>query len=158
MKSRATSPPSILRLVKYRFLGIPFGLKMSQDVFQSKIDQLMEGCVGMTGIAVDMIVYAKTEEEHNRRLHGLMRCCAEKGLNLNQGSKKLFFASRRIFRTEPGGHFSGRIFFQLGRNRVPRLKSLGAKKKKEAIFEVSFCLHSNTNIINEMIASSFFLQ
>ena len=29
-----------------------------------------------------------------------------------------------------GCHFSGRIFFQLGRNRAPRLKSLGAKKKK----------------------------
>ena len=28
-----------------------------------------------------------------------------------------------------GCHFSGRIFFQLGRNRAPRLKSLGAKKR-----------------------------
>ena len=28
-----------------------------------------------------------------------------------QGSKNLFRASRRIFRTGPGCHFSGRIFF-----------------------------------------------
>ena len=28
-----------------------------------------------------------------------------------------------------GCHFSGRIFFLLGRNRAPRLKSLGAKKR-----------------------------
>ena len=56
---------------------------MSQDVFQSKIDQLMEGCVGTTGIADDMIVYIETEEEHDRHLHRLMRRCAEKGLNLN---------------------------------------------------------------------------
>ena len=62
---------------------MPFGLKMSEDVFQSKIDQLMEGCVGTTGIADDMIVYAETEEEHDRCLHGLMQRCAEKGLNLN---------------------------------------------------------------------------
>ena len=70
----------------YRLLRMPFGLKMSQDVFQSKIDQLMEGCVGTTGIADDMIVYIETEEEthrHHRHLHGLMRRCAEKGLNLN---------------------------------------------------------------------------
>ena len=45
-----------------------------------------------------------------------------------QGSKNLFCASRRTFRAEPGRHFSGRIFFHLGRNRAPRLKSLGAKK------------------------------
>ena len=55
----------------------------------------------------------------------------------SQGSKNLFCASRRIFRAEPGCHFSGRIFFHLGRNRVPRPESLGAKK--EAIFEASFC-------------------
>ena len=46
-----------------------------------------------------------------------------------QGSKNLFCVSRRLFRTEPGRHFSGRIFFQLGRNRAPRLKALGAKKR-----------------------------
>ena len=31
------------------------------------------------------------------------------------------------------------------------------KKKKEAIFEASFCTHPDTNIINEMIAKSFIL-
>ena len=72
-----------------------------------------------------------------------------------QGSKNVFCASRRIFRVEPGCHFSGRIFFHLGRNRAPRLKSFGAKKK-EAIFEASFCTHLNTNIINETVASSLF--
>ena len=60
-----------------------------------------------------------------------------------------------FFGPSPGCHFSGRIFFHLGRNREPRLKSLGAKKK-EAIFEASFCTHPNTNIINEMITSFFF--
>ena len=53
---------------------------------------------------------------------------------VDQGSKNLFCASRRIFRTDPGHHFSGRIFFHLGRNCAPRLKSLGAKRKKEAYF------------------------
>ena len=43
-----------------------------------------------------------------------------------QGSKNIFCASCRIFRAEPGCHFSGRIFFQLGRNRALRIKSLGA--------------------------------
>ena len=61
---------------QYRFLRLPFGLKMSQDVFQSKIDQLMEGCVGTTSIADDMIVYEETGKEHDRRLHELMWRCA----------------------------------------------------------------------------------
>ena len=65
--------------------------------------------------------------------------CQRHPLSLSlQGSKNLFCASRRIFRAEPGCHFSGRILFHLDRNRAPRLKSLGAKKK-EAIFDASFC-------------------
>ena len=47
---------------------MPFGLKMSQDVFQSKIDQLIEGCVGTTGIADDMIANAETGEEPSPRM------------------------------------------------------------------------------------------
>ena len=70
-----------------------------------------------------------------------------------QGSKNLFCASRRIFPANPGCHFSGRIFFHLGRNRAPRLKSLGAKKNKlssrpvsahtEHVRRVVFYLHGN---------------
>ncbi|GFO05976.1 Pol polyprotein [Plakobranchus ocellatus] len=36
---------------RYKFLRMPFGLKMSQDIFQSKIDQTFEGCSGVIGIA-----------------------------------------------------------------------------------------------------------
>ena len=35
---------------------MPFGLKMSQDVFQTKIDQTFEGCEGVVGIADDIVV------------------------------------------------------------------------------------------------------
>ena len=47
---------------RYRFLRMPFGLKMSQDVFQAKIDQTFEGCEGVIGIADDIVVYGTTEE------------------------------------------------------------------------------------------------
>ena len=57
-----------------------------------------------------------------------LNCVAQRVVE-HQGSKNLFRASRRIFRAEPGCHFSGRSFFHLGRNRAPRLKSLGAKKR-----------------------------
>ena len=66
------------------------------------------------------------------------------------GSKNLFCASRRLFLAEPRRHFSGRIFFQSCAN------TQKFRGKKEAIFVASFCTHPNTNIINEMIASSLF--
>ena len=72
-------------------------------------------------------------------------------------SKNLFCASRRIFPAKPGCHFSGRIFFHLGRNRAPRLKSLGAKNKKLSLRPASAHTRTRTSsTINELIASSFF--
>ena len=49
----------------YGFLGMPFGLKMSQDVFQAKIDQTFKGCEGAIGIADDILIYGNSDEEHD---------------------------------------------------------------------------------------------
>ena len=68
---------------RYRFLRLPFGLRMAQDVFQHRIDQLIEGCPGVTRIADDIVVIGRTKEEHDANLHTLMEKCVTKGLNLN---------------------------------------------------------------------------
>ena len=68
---------------RYRFLRMPFGLRMAQDVFQHRIHQMIEGCPGVTGIADDIVVFGRTEEEHDANLHTFMERCVVKGLNLN---------------------------------------------------------------------------
>ena len=68
---------------RYRFNRMPFGLKMSQDIFQTKIDQTFEGCQGVAGIADDIIVFGKSSEEHDRNMHGMLRRCQDTGLKLN---------------------------------------------------------------------------
>ena len=68
---------------RYRLLRMPFGLRMAQDVFQQRINQLIEGCPGVTGIADDIVVFGRAEEEHDANLHTFMGRCAAKGLNLN---------------------------------------------------------------------------
>ena len=56
---------------------------MSQDVFQHKMDQILERCPGTIGIADDIAVYGKTEQEHDRHLHNLMQVAAKNGLVFN---------------------------------------------------------------------------
>ena len=68
---------------RYRFRRMPFGLKMSQDVFQLKIDQTFEGCPGVVGIADDIVISGKTEEEHDANMHSMMRRVEDTGLKLN---------------------------------------------------------------------------
>ena len=68
---------------RYRFNRMPFGLKMSQDIFQTKIDQTFEGREGVAGIADDIVVFGKTSEEHDRNMHCMLRRCQDTGLKLN---------------------------------------------------------------------------
>jgi len=62
---------------------MPFGLKMSQDIFQTKIDQTFEARKGVAGIADDIVVFGTTSEEHDRNMHGMLRRCQDTGLKLN---------------------------------------------------------------------------
>ncbi|GFS26773.1 transposon Ty3-I Gag-Pol polyprotein [Elysia marginata] len=74
---------------RYKFLRMPFGLKMSQDIFQSKIDQTFEGCSGVIGIADDIVVSGKTEKEHDENLRKMIQRCEETGLKLNPDKCKI---------------------------------------------------------------------
>ena len=70
-----------------RFLRMPFGAKMSQDVFQMWMDAILEQCPGVIGIHDDMVIYGVDQEDHNANLINLLNVCQKEGLVLN--SKKL---------------------------------------------------------------------
>ena len=61
---------------------MPFGLVMSQNVFQQKMDQILEKCPGTIGISDDVVVFGKNEKEHDI-LRNLMEAAKENGLVFN---------------------------------------------------------------------------
>lgn len=68
---------------RYCWRRLPFGLRVSQDIFQSRMDDILEGLEGVISIADDVAVVGRTEEEHDTNLHKLMRRATEKGLVFN---------------------------------------------------------------------------
>lgn len=68
---------------RYCWKRLPFGLSVSQNLFQAKMDQIMEGLQGVDSIADDIVIYRKGEEEHNRNLTALMEWAAEAGMVFN---------------------------------------------------------------------------
>ena len=62
---------------------MPFGLKMSQDVFQMRMDQLTDRLPGIIAIHDDICVYSKTQEQHDKNLLQLMKTAAKQGLVFN---------------------------------------------------------------------------
>ena len=68
---------------RYRFQRLPFGLNLSQDVFQERMDHILENCGGTIGIADDVAVFGKNEADHDANLHNLMKTARQHGLVFN---------------------------------------------------------------------------
>jgi hypothetical protein len=69
---------------RFCFKRLPFGLKISQDVFQAAMDVILEGLPGVISIADDIAVIGKDKEEHDANLHALMKRARERGLIFNK--------------------------------------------------------------------------
>ena len=62
---------------------MPFSLKIAQDVFETKMDQTFEGCKGVVGIADEILVFGKINEEHDRNIHAMLKRFLDTALELN---------------------------------------------------------------------------
>ena len=115
---------------RFCFKRMPFGLVMSQDVYQSRIDQIVEKCPGVVGIADDMVVYGSTEDEHDKNLHNLMRVAQSAGLVFN--SKKCGIKLQEI-------PFFGHLYDRNGARPDPKkvedIKALPAPSSKQQVQE-----------------------
>ncbi len=90
---------------RYCYLRLPFGLAVSQDIFQQHMDRIIEQCDGVRGISDDIIVYGTTEAEHDARLLKFMRIAKKEGLRLN--SNKCVIKAQQI-------SFFGRLYTSHG--------------------------------------------
>ena len=73
-------------LGRYRFLCVPFGLKMSQDIFQMRMDDIMAQCLGVLAIHDDVFIYGKNDRDHDANIINLFNVAQKEGLMFN--SKK----------------------------------------------------------------------
>ena len=68
---------------RYHYLVMPYGSIDSQDAFQAKMDQILEGLEGVVSIADDIIVHGVTEEQHDKNMRSLMNRARVNGLVFN---------------------------------------------------------------------------
>ena len=70
---------------RFRFTRLPFELCVNQDVFQQKMDFILEDCPGVAGIADDNAVHGPSEKEHDADLHNLMLVAWQHGIVFKLG-------------------------------------------------------------------------
>ena len=61
-------------LRRYHFLCVPFRLKMSQDIFQMWMDDIVVQCPGVLAIHDDIFIYSKDDKDHDANLDKLIQC------------------------------------------------------------------------------------
>ena len=88
-------------LRRYRFLHVPFGLKMSQDIFQMRMDNIVTQCPGVLAIHGDVFIYGKNDRDHDANIINLFNVTQKEGLIFN--SKKCAIKQESIA-------FFGRVF------------------------------------------------
>ena len=68
----------------YRWHRLLFGMKVSSEIFQRKLNECLAGLSNVVCIADDILVFGKNTEEHNEMLQKLLLRCSEKNIKLNK--------------------------------------------------------------------------
>ncbi|KAI3363951.1 hypothetical protein L3Q82_001560 [Scortum barcoo] len=68
---------------RYAFNHLPFEISSAPEHFQRRMSQMLEGCDGVVCHADDIVVYGDGVQQHNTRLHQVLKRLKEEGLTLN---------------------------------------------------------------------------
>lgn len=79
---------------RYRFKRLPFGVKVSQDIFQRKLNEVYKDIPNVTGIADDILVVGETQEEHDEAFLKMLKASRANNIGLN--SEKLQFKQESV--------------------------------------------------------------
>ena len=121
---------------RYQFKRLPMGSKVASNIFQRMLDSVYIGLPGVTGIADDMVIFGRNEEEHDRNLILFLETTRKNGLVLNK--KKLQFKKEEV-------SFFGHRWNSTGISPDP--------KKTESILKMQFppdkeTMHSFLGLVN----------
>ena len=72
-----------LDIGRFQWTRLPMGSIVAQDVFQRKLDGIFLDIPGVTGIADDMVIYGRSDLEHDKHLINFLEVCRKNTLTLN---------------------------------------------------------------------------
>lgn len=94
-----------------RYKRLSFGINCSAEIFQNTLQTALEGLDGVRNNSDDIIVFGKTQQEHDIRLEATLKRLQEKNLTLNKS--KCEFNKTQL-------EFFGYIFSEAGLSADPK--------------------------------------
>ena len=78
----------------FRFCRLPFGVSSGPEVFQAKMEQILNACEGVVCYLDDILVFAPSMEEHDKRLSAVLE--ALKAYNVTLNDQKSQYRMRQV--------------------------------------------------------------
>ena len=104
----------------YKFNKLPFGVSCAPELFQHRMNRILEGMEGVVVLMDDVLVFASTKEEHDIRLSTVLKRLEEVGATLNRAKCEIF---------QPTVRFLGHILDKQGIRADPEKTSAISKTK-----------------------------
>ena len=64
-----------LDIGRFQWTRLPMGSIVAQDIFQRKLDAIFLDITGVTDIADDMVIYGRSDLEHDKHLINFLEVC-----------------------------------------------------------------------------------
>lgn len=113
---------------RFRFNKLPFCISSAPEHFQRHMTELLEGLEGVVVLVDDILVYGKTKQEHDQRLHAVLQRIVTSGGTLNR--EKCEFGKDKL-------HFLGHVMRQEGVSSDPeKTKAVLEMQKPTTITEL----------------------
>ena len=74
---------------RYKFQRVPFGISSASEVFQKVFSGILEGLDGVVNSIDDILIFAETKEEHDRRLRKVLERLADTGVSLKRSKCRI---------------------------------------------------------------------
>ena len=113
---------------KYEWLRLPFGLKVSSDVFQERLNSVLQGVKGITGCVDDILARGVDSKDHDVNVLKLLETARMNGIKFNP--KKLQFKSSKC---EFFGHTLTPEGMKIDDRKVEAIKQMSAPKDKKGL-------------------------
>lgn len=73
---------------RYKFLRLPYGITSASEVFHKRMFEMFDDMEGVCHFIDDILIFAKTRQEHDRRLRAVLDRCRLINLKLNKNKCK----------------------------------------------------------------------
>ena len=87
---------------RFCFNRLPFGITSAPEHFQRRMSETLSGLDGVVCLVDDVLVYGKSQQEHDQRLNAVLQCLTEAGLTLSREKSEFRKKTNQVPRTAGG--------------------------------------------------------